>query len=121
MMLTASNLAGADLILSRAVASDSTFPTQTVYLAKTSDTARNVRFTEFDNAIFEARVRGDNSLVYTNTDSTSATNLLGLQTGLANLSLPANAFVPGAMSDSLTSYGGVIFRKQRTDQPAGLS
>ena len=71
MMLTASNLAGADLILSRGVASDSTFPTQTVYLAKTSDAARNVRFVEFDNAVFASRVRGDNSLVWTNTDSTS--------------------------------------------------
>ena len=71
MMLTDSNLAGADLILARGVASDSTFPTQTVYLAKTSDPARNVRFVEFDNAIFATRVRGDNSLVWTNTDSTS--------------------------------------------------
>ena len=47
------------------VASDSTFPTQTVYLAKTSDPARNVRFVEFDNAIFDSRIRGDNSLVWT--------------------------------------------------------
>ena len=101
MMLTASNLAGADLILSRGVASDSTFPTQTVYLAKTSDPARNVRFVEFDNAIFASRVRGDNSLVWINTDSTSFTNLLGLLTGLANLSPAANAFVCGAMGDSL--------------------
>ena len=30
-------------------------------------------------------------------------------TGLAGLSLPSNAFVPGAMGDSLTSYAGVIF------------
>jgi uncharacterized protein (TIGR03790 family) len=109
MMLTDSNLAGAELILTRGVAGDSTFPTQTVYLAKTSDTARNVRFVEFDNAIFEARVRGDNSLISTNTDSTSSTNLLGLLTGLVGLSLPTNAFVPGAMGDSLTSYGGDIF------------
>ena len=100
MMLTDSNLAGADLILTRGVASDSTFPTQTVYLAKTSDPARNVRFVEFDNAIFDSRVRGDYSLVWTNTDSTSFTNLLGLLTGLAGFSLPANAFVPGAMADT---------------------
>ena len=109
MMLTASNLASADLILSRGVASDSTFPTQTVYLARTSDSARSVRFGEFDNAIFASRVRGDNSLVWINTDSTSFTNLLGLLTGLANLSLPANAFVSGAMADSLTSYAGSMF------------
>ena len=109
MMLTASNLASADLILSRGVASDSAFPTQTVYLAKTSDPARSVRFVEFDNAIFASRVRGDNSLVWVNTNSTSFTNLFGLMTGLANLSLPANAFVSGAMADSLTSYAGDMF------------
>ena len=109
MMLTASNLAGADLILSRGVASDSSFPTQTVYLAKTSDQLRNVRFVEFDNAIFAGRVRGDNSLVWTNSDSTSSTNLLGLMTGMAGLVLPVSAFVPGAMGDSLTSFGGEIF------------
>jgi uncharacterized protein (TIGR03790 family) len=109
MMLTASNLAGANLLLSRGVASDSTFPAQTVYLAKTSDVARNVRFVEFDNAIFASRVRDDNSLVWTNSDSTSFTNLLGLMAGLANLSLPANAFVGGAMSDTLTSYAGLLF------------
>ena len=109
MMLTDNTLSGAELILSRGVASDSTFPTQPVYLAKTSDPARNVRFVEFDNAIFSSRVRGDNALIWTNTDSTSSTNLFGLQTGLANLTLPANAFVSGAMGDSLTSYAGIIF------------
>jgi uncharacterized protein (TIGR03790 family) len=109
MMLTTSNLAGADLILARGVASDSTFPTQMVYLAKTSDVDRNIRFIQFDNAIFASRVRGDYSLVWTNTDSTYFTNLRGLLTGLVGEVLPANAFVPGAMGDSLTSYGGVIF------------
>jgi uncharacterized protein (TIGR03790 family) len=109
MMLTASNLTAAQLILERGVASDSTFPTQTVYLAKTSDPARSVRSVEFDNALLDTRVHGDNSLIWINTDSTSFTNILGLLTGLANLSLPANAFVAGTMADSLTSYGGIIF------------
>jgi len=109
MMLTDSNLDGAELILTQGVASDSTFPTQTVYLAKTSDPARNVRFVEFDNAIFSTRIRGDSSLVWTNTDSTSATNLLGLLTGLSNLSLPNGTFIPGAIGDSLTSYAGALF------------
>jgi len=109
MMLTDSNLAGAELILSRGVASDSTFPTQTVYLAKTSDPARNVRFVEFDNAIFSSRVRGDNALLSTNTDYSLFTNALGLQTGAGYVGLAANAFVPGAFGDSLTSYAGDIF------------
>ena len=108
MMLTDTTLAGAELILSRGVASDSTFPTQAVYLARTSDVARSVRYVEFDNAVLDTRILGANSLVRINTDSTSFTNLLGLLTGLAGLSLPGNAFVPGAMGDSLTSYAGYI-------------
>jgi hypothetical protein len=109
MMLTDNSLAGAQLILNRGVASDSSFPTQTVYLAKTSDTARNVRYVEFDNAIFDSRVRGDSTLIRLNTGSTSFTNMLGLLTGLATFSLSTNAFAPGAMGDSLTSFGGDIF------------
>ena len=120
MMLTASNLAAGDLILSRGVASDSTFPTQTVYLARTTDLARNVRYVEFDNAMFASRVRGNNSLVWTNTNSTAFTNLLGLLTGLATLTLPTNAFVCGAMGDSLTSYAGKLF-EDRSGQTSLLA
>ncbi len=117
MMLTASNLAAADFVLSRGVASDRTFPTQAVYLARTTDAARNVRFVEFDNAIFASRVRGGGPLVWTNTDSTAFTNLLGLMTGLAGPALPANAFVPGALGDSLTSYAGKLFEDRSAQTP----
>lgn len=109
MMLTDESLAGAESILSRGVGCDATYPAQAVYLAKTSDASRNVRFVEFDNAIFDCQVVGDMSLIYLSTDSTSGTNLLGLLTGLGNYSLPANAFVPGAISDTLTSFAGEIF------------
>jgi len=51
-MLTSSNLAQAQAIIDRGVASDGASPTQTVWLAKSSDTARNVRYLEFDNTIF---------------------------------------------------------------------
>ncbi len=109
VMLTDSNgLASAELILSRGVASDSSFPAQTVYLAKTSDTARNVRYVEFDNAIFQTRLRAGYTMLRTNTDSTSFTDLLGLETGLTAFALPTNGFVPGAMADNLTSFGGYL-------------
>ena len=108
MMLTDATLAGAELQLVGGVASDSSSPTQTVYLARTSDSARNVRYVEFDNAVFDSRVRGDYSVQRVGTDSTSFTNSFGLLTGLADFSLPANAFVPGAIADSLTSFGGLI-------------
>ena len=108
-MLTSSNLAQAKAIIDRSVAADGTFPTQTVWLAKTTDLARNVRYLEFDNTIFDARVAGDFSILRTNQDSPyGLTNLLGYQTGLAGFNILSSAFVPGALADSLTSYGGYI-------------
>jgi uncharacterized protein (TIGR03790 family) len=109
VMLTDTNLANAEFTLNRGVASDGSFPTQTVCLEKTTDTARNVRFVEFDNAIFQTRLRGNYAMVRTYSDSTSFTNLLGMETGLTTFTLPANAFVPGAIADNLTSFGGFLF------------
>jgi uncharacterized protein (TIGR03790 family) len=109
-MLTSSNLAQAKAIIDRGVASDGTFPTQTVWLAKTSDYFRNIRYLEFDNTIFDARVTGDFSIVRTNLDSPyGLTNLAGYLTGLAGFNILSNAFVSGAIADSLTSYAGVLY------------
>jgi uncharacterized protein (TIGR03790 family) len=108
-MITSSNLAQAQAIIDCGAASDGTFPTQTVWLAKTSDLARNVRYLEFDNTIFDARVAGDFFIQRTNSDSPyGLTNLLGYQTGLAGFNILSNMFVPGAMADSLTSFAGYI-------------
>ena len=110
-MITAGSLAQAKHLVDQGVNSDGTFPTQTVVLAKSSDPLRNVRYTEFDHAIFDARLAPakNYSLTRTNAALPSQANLLGLQTGLANFSLAPNVFVPGAMADSMTSFGGVIF------------
>jgi len=108
VMLTDTNLAQAESTLERGVSSDSSFAPQTVYLEKTSDTARNVRFFLFDNAIQECRARGDDNVMRIDSDSTAFTNIFGLDTGLAGFSVATNAFVPGAVADSLTSYGGFI-------------
>jgi len=108
LMLTDTNLAQAETTLQRGVFSDCTYPTQTVYLEKTSDSARNVRFIVFDNAVQECRARADNALLRTNSDSTAFTGAFGLETGLAVFSVPTNAFIPGAVADSLTSFGGFL-------------
>jgi uncharacterized protein (TIGR03790 family) len=110
-MITSSNLAQARGIIDRGVASDGTFPTQTIWLAKTADPARNVRYLEFDNTIFDARVTGDFSIQRTNSSSPyGLTNLLGYQTGLYQFNILSNVFAPGAIADSLTSYGGLILQ-----------
>lgn len=109
MMLTGRSYEQAYSTLVRGAAADQSHPTNLVWLAKTSDAARNVRYLDFDNAAFEARVWGDNAIVITNSDSTSTTGLRGLSTGLFSFSLPDNAFVPGGLADSLTSFSGAIF------------
>lgn len=119
MMLTDSNLTGAEATLNRSVAADETYPTQTVYLAKTSDAARNVRFVEFDNSVFENQVASNYAVTRIDTDSTAFTNLFGLMTGLADFSLATNAFVSGALGDSLTSYAGDIL--ENTGQTPALA
>lgn len=109
-LMTADTLVQAMHLVDQGVASDGVFPTQTVVLAKTSDFARNVRYTSFDNAVFNTRLRGNYSLQRANSDSLSGqTNLLGCQTGLATFNVASNAFVAGALADSLTSYGGYLF------------
>ncbi len=108
-MLTDNTLAGAQAILARGLAGDSTFPTQAVYLEKTSDIARNVRFFSFDNAIFDSRLYGGPPMVRIASDSTAFDGIRGLLTGFATLGLPTDAFVPGGLGDSLTSYAGALF------------
>ncbi|HVV00959.1 MAG TPA: TIGR03790 family protein [Verrucomicrobiae bacterium] len=108
-MITGNTIADACHLIDQGLA-DSTFPVQTVVLEKTSDSARNIRYPFFDNAIFNTRVLGKGNLARTNSDLIPAPPpILGLQTGLPTFSAPPNSFVPGALADSLSSYGGVIF------------
>ncbi len=109
-MITAGSLAQAEELVNQGVISDGTFPQSPVILAKSSDPARNVRYPYFDNAIFNINVLGASSVLRTNTDLVSWPNgCLGYETGLAQFSVPQGTFVPGAIADSLTSFGGVIF------------
>jgi len=110
MMITASNLAQAKQIVNNGVSGDGSYPSEKVFLAKTTDGGRNVRYTAFDNVVFDTHLRQAYSVRRTN--SNAAFNLgamLGYQTGLYNYSFAPASFVPGAMADNLTSYGGTLF------------
>lgn len=110
-MITASNLTAAEMPVQQGVMSDGTFPVQIVWLGKSSDVARNVRFSEFDNAVFNTRLRGNYSVIRTNLDQPLFPGLiLGYQNGIYDYSpSPIPLFIPGAMADNLTSFGGEIF------------
>lgn len=111
MMLTSSNLAQAMAIVDRGVASDGTFPTQTVVLGNNqTDPFRSIRHVLFDDAIFNTRLRGNYNLTRDNSSQPyGQTNLLGYQNGMYRFSILPNTFVPGAIADSLTSFGGRIY------------
>jgi uncharacterized protein (TIGR03790 family) len=110
MMITSTSLAQAKAVVDNGLASDSMFPTQTVILGQSSDPFRNVRYVNFDDTIFSVRLRTNYSILQTNLDSPlGLSNLLGYQNGHYQFAISPNTFIPGAMADSLTSYGGVIF------------
>jgi uncharacterized protein (TIGR03790 family) len=110
-MITSSNLALAKQIVNQGVLGDATFPTQTVYLAKSPDIYRNIRYLTFDNALFNTRLRGNYSMLRTNFYSPGYfPNMLGYENGTYAFSIDPNAFVPGAMADQLTSFGGQVFQ-----------
>ena len=111
-MLTSSNLAQAKLVVDRAVASDGTFPTQTVFLAHTDDRLRNIRYALFDNAIFNTRLRGNFSMQATNVnDPNSLGQISGYQSGIQWAPVSSGVFAPGAMADNMTSFSGQIFEQ----------
>jgi len=109
MMLTSSNLAQAKVVVDRGVASDGTRPTQTVVLAKGQDRLRNVRFYLFDDALLNVRLRGGMNILRTNASApTGLGTLLGFQNGEQSFSMTPGLFIPGALADDLTSFGGFI-------------
>ncbi|HSU55967.1 MAG TPA: TIGR03790 family protein [Candidatus Dormibacteraeota bacterium] len=109
-MITAPTVAQANQLIDQGVNSDGTAPYRPVLLAKTSDPSRNIRYRTFDNAMFNTKLCQNYIVTRTNCDSLwGQTNLLGVETGLYQFAVAPNSFVAGAMADSLTSYGGVIF------------
>jgi uncharacterized protein (TIGR03790 family) len=121
-MITADSVAQAEQLVDQGTAGDGTFPQAPVILAKSFDPKRNLRYTEFDNAILNINILDVSSILRTNTDLLWVqTNCPGFETGLPNYSLAAGTFTPGAIADSLTSSGGVIFGSGGTGQTSLLA
>jgi uncharacterized protein (TIGR03790 family) len=114
VMITSTSLEQAKAIIDHGVASDGTLPPQNVILGHSPDPFRNVRYMSFDNAIFNTRLRGSYSMIQSNIGEPISSplvlsNILGYQNGHYQFTITPSAFVPGALADSLTSYGGLIF------------
>ena len=116
MMLSGPTREAAAAVIARGVASIGSDPGGDVYLYRTTDGARSVRYRDFERAA--NRFDPVDGLVITYVDASADTStellvdadgVLGYATGLTNVgSLDTLAFRPGALADHLTSFGGVL-------------
>ena len=117
MMLGASTLAAAKILIDRGVQADATLPAGDGYLLRTSDVNRAVRYTDY--GALSALWSGNSGLQLSYIDNSAGaasdaisgkSNVLFYFTGLAGVppGLTSNSFRPGAITDSLTSFGGYL-------------
>ena len=116
MMLGAASLEAAQALIQRGLAAESSLPIGSGWLLRTSDAARSVRWPDF--SALPAAWSGTPTTRFQYLDASAvgtAQELIGQQdlmfyfTGAAKLSqLTSNRFLPGAVADHLTSYGGFL-------------
>ncbi len=114
MMLAASNVADGVSLIQRGISSDGSLPTGDGYLMRTTDALRSIRWFAF-TLIPEPWIDAINFTYIDNSDGSgsnviSNTNdVLFYFTGLSNVaSIDTNSYLPGAVADHLTSFGGRI-------------
>lgn len=110
--IAASHFDQAKRLIDRGVASDGTFPSGTAYLLSTSDDARNVRAAFYPQVAQAISNRFNTELVKSDTLA-NRPDVMFYFTGLTDVpQLETNQFLPGAIADHLTSFGGML-----TDSP----
>ncbi len=106
MLLPTESVDNAKALITRGVVSGFRTPTATAYFMRTSDAARNTRAVNFpaSGRILAKRLTIRNSA---GDVLEGAQDLMIYQTGLARVrKLDTLRFLPGALADHLTSYGG---------------
>jgi uncharacterized protein (TIGR03790 family) len=106
MLLAASNINQGKILIRKGLSSDSSAPRGTGYLMSTSDPARNSRASLFEESKrsvgnkFRIRVIHSDALI-------NAKDVMMYFTGLKWVDkINTNNFLPGAVADHLTSFGG---------------
>jgi len=112
MSLAAEDFAHARALIDRGVGSDGRAPAGTAYLVETQDTQRNGRESEYPLAIRVAQ-HEFNFRVVTGAPPQNPADVMFYFTGASQVpGIDAGRFLPGAVADHLTSYGGML-----TDSP----
>lgn len=120
MSLAASSLDAAKQLIDRGVAADGSDPSGTAYLVSTPDKARNVRAASF-HAI-QAQLGKTFATEIVDADRIeNKPDVMFYFTGLANVpAIERNTYLPGAMADHLTSFGGDLFGNSQMSSLAWL-
>jgi uncharacterized protein (TIGR03790 family) len=116
MMLAGDVVEEIEALVERGVAADDTRPFGDGYLVRTTDPDRSVRYLDFMNTVELFDHEGGLALTYIdNADGTgldyieNTVDVLFYFTGLVNVpQIATNTYLPGAMADHLTSYGGEV-------------
>ena len=108
MMLAATNFIEAKALIDRGVKSDETFPEETAYLLETSDTGRSTRADKF--LLIQQFLSNRFRVEFLQQDSiTNRDDVMFYFTGLPSIpKLNTLEFLPGAIADHLTSFGGQL-------------
>lgn len=115
MHLAGTSAANVEALIDRGVASDLTAPSGTGYFVRTTDVDRSVRWPAFLATVEQwspgeiAMEYIDNSMGRGSNALAGTTDTLFYFTGLADVpQIADNTYLPGAVADHLTSYGGQI-------------
>lgn len=106
--IAGSNFTEAKNLIDRGIASDGTYPKGTAYLMSTSDGSRNVRALEYPSIVRELAQRFPLKIINADTLNNKS-DVMFYFTGLKQVNkLESNIFIPGAIADHLTSFGGQL-------------
>jgi uncharacterized protein (TIGR03790 family) len=109
MSIAALDFVRAKALIDRGIAADGTSPGGTVYLVRGGDRLRGVRETQYPLAAAVARFRGLSVDDTHDAALSGRTDVLFYFIGSADVpSLTTNHFLPGALADHLTSFGGML-------------
>jgi uncharacterized protein (TIGR03790 family) len=104
----------------RGVQSDHTAPTGTIYFVTTGDVRSTCRAWQYEGGRLELARQGVRAVV-SSTFPTGQTNVLGLMTGSASVKPErVGAYLPGAVADHLTSFGGAFDHASQTKMTAWI-
>lgn len=113
MMLAYQNLEQAKALIDRGVKSDGSMPSGSAYLISTTDKNRNVRAANYSQIKSSIQNQFAVEIIKSNTLKDKH-DVMFYFTGLMKVeNIESNSFLPGAITDHLTSTGGKLFSERQ--------